>query len=201
MVQLNKFDGNLLHNIIVTSDTYDQATLATASSATTDVDFEIFPASCLQLCIGSLPILKGIRAHFQLTGALADLELIAAEGLYMRASVWNLDNSFIPEDEFDNDPHFECLGICDLKIQELDGTATLDIEETEKVLYKIFGRDGVLLRPGMSARIYLENGTASGINKDLFKLVLELDIDWVPISETEWDEYLKELWLVQSFGD
>lgn len=201
MVQLNKFDGNLLHNIIVTSDTYDEATLAATSDATTDVEFEIFPASCLQLCIGSLPILKAIRAHFQHQGSLSDLEVIGGEGIMMYASIWNLDSSFIPADHFDGDPHFECLGMCELTIQEGDGTATLDIERTEKILQKNFGNDGVLLRPGMSARIYLENATASGINKDLFQLVLELDIDWVPISESEWDEYLRELWLVQSFGD
>lgn len=201
MVQLNKFDGNLLHNIIVSADTYDEATLAATTSATTQVEFEIFPASCLQLCIGSLPILKGIRAYFHLSGGLADIALIAGEGFMMNATIWNLDDSFIPADIYDNDPHFECLGGCEFIINEGDGTATLDIEVIQKVLQKSYGNDGVLLRPSLSAEVYLENNTASGINKDLFKIVLELDIDWVPISEAEWDEYLRELWLVQSFGD
>jgi hypothetical protein len=202
MVQLNKFKGNLLHNIIVTTDVLLADTLATVTTVESDFDIEIFPSSCLQLCIGALPVLKGIRAHFQVNdGALADLAVIAAEGFLLRASIWNLDASFIPAELFDGDPHFECFGMCELTIQELDGTATLDIERNEKILQKNYGIDGVLLRPGLSARIRVQNATGSGINKDLFALVLELDIDWVPISETEWDEYLRELWLVQSFGD
>jgi len=202
MVQLNKFQGNLLHNIVIAIDVLQAATLATVTTVEDDFDIEIFPSSCLQLCIGALPILKGIRAHFQINeGALADLALIAAEGYLLRASLWNLDASFIPADIFDGDPHFECFGFCEYRSIEMDGTATLDMEVNEKELQKNYGIDGILLRPGISARIRVQNATGSGINKDLFSLVVELDIDWVPISESEWDEYLRELWLVQSFGD
>lgn len=199
MPQLHKFDGNLLHNIR-NVQTFPENSVADGADGESTIEFTVFPSSCLQLCVGSLPVLKSVKCYIQYPSIL-DIQVPAGGYLIMQGTLWNLDGNFIPEDPDDGESDFECLGGFELNIVDLDGSASLNIPYLDRILDKKYGNNGVILRPTISALINLQNNTDSGINPDSFRVVLEMDIDWVPISDSEWDDYLRELWLIQSLGD
>lgn len=200
MPELNKFKGNLLHPLGFHIS--NENSCASGSVIDDKIELEIFSANCLAACMNALPILKNIHMFFN--PKTSDILRPGDDGyLTAEARLWNLSDDGVPDiaDYRDGESHFELIGAAYLNVVETVPTTDYDTEIIYKDVSKNYGMDGIVLRPNMTLQLYVSNNTGNAISAGEVSVDVELTVDWVPISESEFDEYLKELWLFQALGE
>lgn len=187
---VDDFEGHLLH-FYNQRLLFPTANLASGSAVAENEEVEIFPAAFMKLGQVKMPILKHVDMkivfeHHTLPPKIND------DGYYnCYAYLYNAD-----EDDIDDS---NLIGVAVLTIADHNSGVTWSISNTNLPLQKSFGKDGILLRPKITIRHAVGNTSGIQIALDSFRLELVMDIDWVDVSEKEFQDYLQELWFAQEF--
>lgn len=186
-----KFQGHLLHTLCLEQDLISSI-VATGNTETEQYEFEVLNAAVLLSCKNMLPVLKEIKAWIEPKSDLA----VGNDGeLAYLATIWNRDQDAIPEAIDEGTFYYECLGSVHWGIFDNDAAATLANNISKNDIYRNFGADGVMLRPRISVYAELRNISGSSASADSATIHIELSVDFVPVSEAEFNNYLQELWL------
>ena len=179
------FIGELLHTEMFDT-TFPAASVVTTATETLDVEFEVFPESFMAMGMSKLPILKGYILMMDLSTGLS---LVGAVGEFLEVylEVYNCESS-----EIDNSKLLD-------RIHGFAAETAQGKTFNQERGNGNYGDDGILLRPTITVRCYLKNDTGTSIAADELEGFFNAIIDWTDVSESEFDEYLKELWFEEAF--
>lgn len=196
---MGRFTGNLLHGMF-------QSQLVPDILVATGVDYdmvypiEIFPSAFLSICKGKLPVLKAVS--LQINIELGQTISIANNGfITVDAILFNLDENQVPTTPLDGDTYFEVVCHGDFSLWDSDNDTTIERINVWDSMIRNFGENGVILRPEMAVYVMLKNSAGDNISANSIRVTVELDVDWVDVTDAEFTEYTKELWLLGAVID
>lgn len=188
-----KFTGHLLHTLGLYQDVIDAIT-GNVTTETQQYEFEVLNAAVLLSCKNMLPVLKSVKMWIEV---LRDegISVGANGGLIVTASLWNRDQDAIPEERDPGIFSYELFGEATIEVWDGDSAATLSIQTKKVDLQRNYGVDGVMLRPRISMEFTIRNVSGASIAADSYRVHIEPVIDFVPVTEAEFNNYLQELFL------
>lgn len=192
MPNLIKFQGHLVHPFVV-DESVPLAEIANTNDEDSSIDIVIMPEAMLfQTCGGCrvLPILKSY-----------DFKMIPSKDLAFEIAgdghvgiILDLYNAKAEMQETQNQ-----LDRGYFHIKDLDDTG-IDVEVMTEKLEGNYGIDGVLLKPTISIAANIDNNSGGALPASSFNAFGYLIIDWVEVSNAEFEEYLKELFFMTAIG-
>jgi len=196
---MGTFKGNLLHGLKVAVNIPKVDSLTATRVIQTD-EIAIYPQGFFAMCKNKLPVLKNINMKI----AVVDGETVQVSddgGISIISNLFNLDEEQLPADDLDGDVYFEHICGATFSLMDgQDGASVTPVLKSESGNKK-FSPDGMLLRPDIGLLTVIENVNAGTLDADSLQAIIELDIDWVDVSEKEFNEYLQELWLLGAVND
>jgi len=199
MPDIKAFDGSLLHSGQIMF-TLPQADILNAGNESDTFEIELISQQCLSQCLYRLPVLKELRGHIWFTKP-DEWDMDDAGRIVFIGTLYNLNSESVPADIIESkNLNFENLGSMTYYAgdQWIGASPDTVINYAHYNIFKNYGKDGILLRPTISFGYWIHNVSSATMVLASARVILEFDIDWIQVTKAEFDDYLKELWFLQS---